>query len=515
MAVIQVSNSSNGSTVSVTPSAPATFSVASLGSGASVSSVAGRTGAIILAESDVTGLVADLTAAKNRTNHTGSQASSTISDFASATRTEVELELAAGSGIVLTPSGSGASRVISISSSGGGGSANTTLSVAQAAHGFVVGNAVYHNGTTFAKSNASAPATAYCSGIVSAVANTNTFTITTDGIITGLSGLTAGSKYFLSTTAGALSAAAPLGNNTVTKPVLMATSTTDGIVRVERGTVNVVTSTYARMGINFGTTALTATECQKHLQWLRRYIKVLRINIPSWDDATGITNTKATALMAKRMGFETSYGVTAAGTGHDVTYLNGWKSAVDTAAAWAYANGIETFYIGNEEDWWINQGGITGSTELALQTWILAKAVSLKASYPTMRIVYSTAEGEILNWQTSGTAGLDGLGFNCYGNKAHFDGLLPYIKGLFGTKLFISECGPVSPYAQFIVDGGTDTTYRQNWTDIVSSLKTNNLNAYAFDYDWGGSYGTVTDWGFYNGDGTYKPGIEELFGMIA
>ncbi len=56
-----------------------------------------------------------------RANHTGTQASSTISDFDSASRAQTEAALVAGTNITITPSGSGATRQLTIASSGGGG----------------------------------------------------------------------------------------------------------------------------------------------------------------------------------------------------------------------------------------------------------------------------------------------------------------------------------------------------------------------------------------------------------
>jgi hypothetical protein len=56
-----------------------------------------------------------------RANHTGTQLSSTISDFNSATRAQTEAELAAGTGITITPSSSGATRVLTIAASAGSG----------------------------------------------------------------------------------------------------------------------------------------------------------------------------------------------------------------------------------------------------------------------------------------------------------------------------------------------------------------------------------------------------------
>jgi hypothetical protein len=57
----------------------------------------------------------------DRANHTGTQTSSTISDFNSASRAQTEAELVAGANITITPSGSGATRQLTIASSGGGG----------------------------------------------------------------------------------------------------------------------------------------------------------------------------------------------------------------------------------------------------------------------------------------------------------------------------------------------------------------------------------------------------------
>lgn len=57
--------------------------------------------------------------AEDRANHTGTQPSSTISDFNSAARAQVEAELVAGANVAITPSGSGASRQLTIAASSG------------------------------------------------------------------------------------------------------------------------------------------------------------------------------------------------------------------------------------------------------------------------------------------------------------------------------------------------------------------------------------------------------------
>lgn len=110
------------------------------------------------------------------------------------------------------------------------------LGVTQASHGFAVGNAVYHTGSAWAKAKADAVGTAEALGIVSSVPDTGTAQITMAGYISGLSGLTAGTVYFLSdSTAGALTATEPSTEGYVSKPMLVALSTTTGIVINYRG----------------------------------------------------------------------------------------------------------------------------------------------------------------------------------------------------------------------------------------------------------------------------------------
>src|SRR5215831_9029883 len=96
---------------------------------------------------------------------------------------------------------------------GGGGAGGTGMSKAihQVAHGFAVGNVIRLSGTSaYTKAKADSIANAESIGIVSAVAGADDFTIVTGGYISGLSGLTATTVYFLDpTTAGAITSTEP------------------------------------------------------------------------------------------------------------------------------------------------------------------------------------------------------------------------------------------------------------------------------------------------------------------
>jgi hypothetical protein len=109
-------------------------------------------------------------------------------------------------------------------------STSLTWGVTQSSHGFSVGDAIYFDGSTETYELAQADdATTLGAFIVSAVANTNTFTVCQNGKIDGLSGLTAGQYYFVSTTtAGEITSNQPTSG--YDNPIFFALSETEGIV---------------------------------------------------------------------------------------------------------------------------------------------------------------------------------------------------------------------------------------------------------------------------------------------
>jgi hypothetical protein len=112
------------------------------------------------------------------------------------------------------------------------------------ANTFAIGNWLYLNGSTYALAKADSANTASVVGIVSAASSTQ-FTLTTSGLVTGLSGLTVGANYFLSaTTAGLATTTEPTTTGYVSAPVGIATSATSIQVAIDRGTIvrNTVTT---------------------------------------------------------------------------------------------------------------------------------------------------------------------------------------------------------------------------------------------------------------------------------
>lgn len=142
--------------------------------------------------------------------------------------------------------------VYATATSGAASSAGAvTKDISQASHGLSVGDVVRFNGTNYVKAQADSASNAEVVGIVSTVADASNFTLTTHGYVSGLSGLAAGSTYFLSeSSAGALTATDPSGSN-VSKPLFTAISTTTGYFINYRGLISSSTSNTTSIGVTF------------------------------------------------------------------------------------------------------------------------------------------------------------------------------------------------------------------------------------------------------------------------
>ncbi|MFH1230708.1 MAG: hypothetical protein V1709_04340 [Planctomycetota bacterium] len=155
--------------------------------------------------------------------NTHAVASTTATGFAPI-RSGVVTEFLNGTGAYSTPAGG----------PGGGG---TTHAITQVAHGFSVGNVIKFSGGIYAKAQADSAANAEVIGLVSAIAGADDFTFISGGYHGTLSGKTAGSVYYLDpSTAGALTTTEPSTVGQISKPVIIATSASDGFFYNFRGT---------------------------------------------------------------------------------------------------------------------------------------------------------------------------------------------------------------------------------------------------------------------------------------
>jgi len=136
----------------------------------------------------------------------------------------------------------------------GSGSGGTVFTIAQA-NSFVIGDAVYYNGTTYQKALADAAATSEVLGVVSR-ATASDFDLTLTGEVEKAAwGLTPGEVYFLSpTTPGLLVTTEPTTIGQISLPVGVASSATKMYVAPKRGVVVGGTNARASVSLTSGAT---------------------------------------------------------------------------------------------------------------------------------------------------------------------------------------------------------------------------------------------------------------------
>lgn len=177
---------------------------------------------------------------------------------------ESDFLVASGAGLFVKKTLAETKTILGIGSGGSGMSKD----IAQASHGFAVGDVLKYATGVYAKAKADSAANAEVVGIVSAVADTNNFTLLAGGYISGLSGLTSESVHFLSgATAGALTATEPTTEGHVSKPLLIAVSTSAGYFFNMRGSeiANPATAYYQSFtSANLSAGVLTVTHNLGH-----------------------------------------------------------------------------------------------------------------------------------------------------------------------------------------------------------------------------------------------------------
>jgi hypothetical protein len=148
---------------------------------------------------------------------------------------------------------------LTAASTGSSTSTGVGTTVTQTAHGFSVGKAIYFDGTNYDLALANSTAKAEVIGVVESVIDVNNFVFISVGIITGLSGLTAGNVGWLSdVTAGLITNTIPTTPGNITKPIWIALSTTSAIVYQERGKI-IPNPSFQSFGFEQATSSLTMT----------------------------------------------------------------------------------------------------------------------------------------------------------------------------------------------------------------------------------------------------------------
>ena len=134
---------------------------------------------------------------------------------------------------------------------GGGGGGGQDKLISQPAHGFSVTNVVLFNGSSYVLAKSDTAANAEVVGIVSKVQTPDLFVLHSGGYVSGLSGLSPGTTYFLSDSSpGLLTATEPTTAGSVSKPLLIADSPTSGYFFNFRGLIISGAPTVPDLGAN-------------------------------------------------------------------------------------------------------------------------------------------------------------------------------------------------------------------------------------------------------------------------
>jgi hypothetical protein len=122
----------------------------------------------------------------------------------------------------------------------GGDGKSIRATIMQSSHGFVAEDTLRHNGSAWVKAQADSAVNSEAIGVVESSVDTDNFVIVYGGEIT-LSGLTAGSEYFLAAvTAGATTTTAPSSVGQIVRSIMIAISTTKAIVRIQQPGIQVI-----------------------------------------------------------------------------------------------------------------------------------------------------------------------------------------------------------------------------------------------------------------------------------
>jgi hypothetical protein len=277
-----------------------------------------------------------------------------------------------------------------------------------------------------------------------------------------------------------------------------------------------ISNAFALKGINMGndqssTWGLPYQSVQNanDLAYLKGKVSRIRIALAYGLDANDVRNLKTLAIEAKQRGFYVQFGITAGSDASVTTYYNQWLSRdIVATAAWAQANHIDEFAIGNEEDWYNEVlGAYTTKTPREVRDDIRNIVPEVRKVY-SGSIVFADAEGTIDDWIQEGIGGLDRIYFNVYDTLPNFQAIISKIASNFGTKHGgIAEWSAEHGYNEMIWGGMSPQQYAQEIMNRAAIVKSSGLPAYLFTLR---TNPGSSDWGFILRNGTKQPGLDEF-----
>jgi hypothetical protein len=139
-------------------------------------------------------------------------------------------------------------------------------------------------------------------------------------------------------------------------------------------------------------------------------ITISDFNLP---DDIAIAETAVLAAIAK--GADVTWGVGCSNITLTAANWADYRTAVLTAAAWAQANGVYEFVIGNEEE---RHNDDTTITDAQVRTNIRSLATEVQAIFTNGEVTYGNACLYLSDWINEGIGDLDQIGWMVYGDES-------------------------------------------------------------------------------------------------
>ena len=231
----------------------------------------------------------------------------------------------------------------------------------------------------------------------------------------------------------------------------------------------------------------------------------LRIDIPDYQNTSWLASSKAILPGIIAKGVKVIWGVSSNNYNNEdytITAEN-WpifRQAILDAAQWAQDNGVYEFQLGNEEEFHVDGGTMSG---IQIITNLKSVATDVQAIFTNGKISYTCAYDYIPNWISVGKGDIDILACNIYMGG----------DGYYGNNKWKSDITKL--VNAFGADGTYITEFNLSWsslddystdeeiqaaalTEMIEYIKTSCMTR-AFYYTWkSDEFGVVKD------DGTYR-----------
>lgn len=163
----------------------------------------------------------------------------------------------------------------------------------------------------------------------------------------------------------------------------------------------------------------------------------IRINMTDWAVPKDVDVTKTAALAAIAKGFDVIWGVGSSLSTLTAANWNSYVTAVKGCAAWAEANGVYEFLLGNEEE---RHNDDTTLTDAQLRTNLRTLATSVQAIFTNGDVGYGNSCEFLSDWITEGRGDIDQLSWMFYMNEANWrDNINDIIANFGADHTYINE----------------------------------------------------------------------------